>query len=121
MAGIRWSGKKVRELLEELSDGQKAFKTKPSGTPVKDAWGYKQHPNGYFQIEGAYGGYKLAYVLPYSSAETNVTEGYIPSGRLADKLLTMGRVGLKAKYLDLQKRHKKRGKEMLEYEKARRG
>lgn len=118
--GFRWSGKRVRELLEELSDNQKNFKTEPSGRPVKTLSGGKVYPNGYFRIDGAYGGYKLAYVIPYTpGAETDVTSGFIGSGELAEKLLTMGAVGLKYRFKELQKRYKQTEKEFHELERKR--
>jgi hypothetical protein len=120
MAGYRWSGKRVRELLEEFSDNQKNFKTKPSGHPVKDARGYKQYPNGCFRIDGAYGGWKLVYQLPYSSAITEVSPGgYISSGKLADYLMALGPGGLKMRFKELQKRWKPTQKASFERRKAR--
>ncbi len=120
MAGYRWSGKTVVELLEEMSDNQKNFKTKVSGRPVKDAYGYKVYPNGYFYISGAYGGWKLSYRLPYSSAETEVSPyGFCPSGKLAEYLLALGSSGLKEKFNKLQKQYKASMKARLAREKSR--
>lgn len=120
MTGYRWSGKRVRELLEEFSGGQKNFKTKPSGRPVKDAHGYKEYPNGFFWIGGAYGGWKLVYQLPYSTGVIEVSPGgFISSGKLADYLMALGPIGLKAKFAQLQKHWKPIKKADFEREKAR--
>ncbi len=120
MASYRWTGKRVRELLEILSGNQKNFKTKPSGRTVKSATGYKQSPNGFFRIDGAYGGWQLVYQLPYSTGITVVsTGGFTSPGKLADYLMALGSDGLKMRFRDLQKYWKPIGKEQLEYEKAR--
>lgn len=105
MAGFRWSDKKVSELLEEMSNGQKNFKTKPSGRAVKNPRSsYKYYTHGYFHIGGAYGGVKLEYVLPYSSGVSSVTSGYVGSGKLADYLLARGADGLARDFKALEKR-----------------
>jgi hypothetical protein len=120
MAGYRWSGKRVQELLEEFSGDQKNFKTKPSGRPVKDTYGYKRHPNGCFRIDGAYSGWKLVYQLPYSTAITEVSPGgYISSGKLADYLMALGPGGLKLRFNELQKQWKPSMKAQLDRKKAR--
>lgn len=120
MAGYRWSSKRVGELLEELSDNQKNFKTLPSGRAVKDAHGYKRYPNGLFYIDGAYGGVKLVYQLPYSSGITEVSPGgFVSSGKLADFLMALGSSGLKMRFNELQKRWKATEKAQFEREKAR--
>lgn len=120
MAGYRWSSKRVRDLLEELSDNQKNFKTQPSGRAVKDAHGYKRYPNGLFYIDGAYGGVKLVYQLPYRSAITEVSPGgFVSSGKLADFLMALGSSGLKVRFNELQKRWKATEKAQFEREKAR--
>lgn len=112
MAGFRWSDKRVRELLEEMSNGQKNFKTKPSGRVVKSPkTGYKYHTNGYFHIGGAYGGVKLEYVLPYSTAVDSITSGYVGSGKLAEYLLARGADGLARDFRRLEKRWKPTQKE----------
>ena len=111
---MRWSGKKVRELLEELSNGQTNFKTFPTGRPIKDNRGSSVYPNGYFRIEGAYGGYKLVYVLPYSyGAITNVTDGFVSSGKIADFLMIFGADGLKRRFREYQEKYKPVEKEMF--------
>ena len=120
MAGYRWSSKRVRDLLEELSDNQKNFKTQPSGRAVKDAHGYKRYPNGLFRIDGAYGGVRLVYQLPYSSAITEVSPGgFVSSGKLADFLMALGSSGLKVRFNELQKRWKPSMKARFEREKVR--
>jgi len=120
MAGYRWSSKRVRDLLEELSDNQKNFKTQPSGRAVKDAHGYKRYPNGLFRIDGAYGGVRLVYQLPYSSGITEVSPGgYISSGKLADYLMALGPGGLKLRFNELQKQWKPSMKAQLDRKKAR--
>ncbi|MFA5445508.1 MAG: hypothetical protein WC262_11115 [Bacteroidales bacterium] len=120
MAGYRWSSKRVGELLEELSDNQKNFKTLPSGRAVKDAHGYKEYPNGMLRIDGAYGGVKLVYQLPYSSGITEVSPGgFVSSGKLADFLMALGSSGLKVRFNELQKRWKPSMKARFEREKAR--
>jgi hypothetical protein len=112
MAGFRWSDKKVRELLEELSGGQKYFKTKETGRLVKSPHsGYKYATHGYFQIDGAYGGVKLVYVLPYSSGHSSITSGYVASGKLADYIIARGRDGLSRDFKELEKRWKPTQKE----------
>lgn len=118
MAGYRWSSKRVRDLLEDLSDNQKNFKTLPSGRAVKDAHGYKRYPNGLFYIDGAYGGVRLVYQLPYSSGITEVSPGgFVSSGKLADYLTTLGASGLKMRFNELQKWWKATEKARFEREK----
>lgn len=104
---MRWSGKKAHELLEKLSDNQKNFRTKPTGRPIKDNRGSYVYPNGYFSIEGAYGGYKLVYVLPYSyGATTDVTLGFVSPGKIADFLMIYGVEGLEQRFNDYQEKYK---------------
>lgn len=125
MSSFRWSGKRVRELLEAMSDDQTNFKTEPSGPLVRDAKkllvrdanGTLVSRSGYFRIDGAYGGWQLEYVLPYSTGVINITSGHIGSGELADKLITWGRSGLKQKYRELEKVWKPRGKEEFDRKK----
>lgn len=119
MSSFRWSGKRVKEFLEAISDEQTNFKTKPSGRLVKTATGTKVSPNGYFRIDGAHGGWQLVYVLPYSTGVTEVTSGFVGSGELADKLITMGRPGLRQRYRDLEKQWKPIGKRQFDEEKNR--
>ena len=48
---MAWSGKKVKELLVELSEDGKMFKTKPSTKKVtSERTGYKLTTQGYFEI-----------------------------------------------------------------------
>jgi hypothetical protein len=104
MAEYRWSSKRVQELLEEMSGNQKNFKTKPSGKKVKNPrTGYKYVTHGYFYIDCAYGGTKLAYVMPYSSGQTDVTSGFIPSGQLAYYLQSAGVHGLSHQFKELER------------------
>jgi len=112
---FRWSGKRVKELLEELSDDQKNFKTKPSGRRVSIypkgdknySKGDKYVTHGYFRISGAYGGWELQYVYPYSTAVMDISPGgHISSGKLADYLLALGSGGLKMRFRELEKVHK---------------
>jgi len=103
----RWSSKKVEQLLVQLSHNGKSFPTTPSARRIKTKqYSYGYSTRGYFYIDGAYGGVKLAYVLPYSTGEENVTSGYVPSGQLADRLMAMGTTGLAATYRNLEKRWK---------------
>lgn len=117
MSSFRWSGKRVRELLEAMSDDQTNLKTEPSGPLVRNANGTLVSRSGYFRIDGAYGGWQLEYVLPYSMGVINITSGHIGSGELADKLITWGRSGLKQKYRELEKVWKPRGKEEFDRKK----
>jgi len=96
---MAWSGKKVEALLKQLSQGGKAFPTTESVRKAPVA-GYRHGytTRGYFSIDGAYGGYKLEYNIPYSSGNLGVTSGFISSGKLADILEAMGTAGLKATY-----------------------
>ena len=107
MVGFRWSSKKVAELLKHLSQHGKAFPITESTRRVKiKGYTHGYSTRGYFYIDGAYGGVKLAYVLPYSTGQHDVTSGYIPSGKLADILQSMGTVGLSAHYCSLEKHWK---------------
>jgi hypothetical protein len=109
MAAYRWSGKRVEELLKVLSQHGKAFSTTESARKVH---GYSTR--GYFYIDQAYGGCKLAYVLPYSTGQTDVTSGFVSSGKLADRLEAMGTAGLAATYRSLEKHWKPVMKARLE-------
>ena len=115
----RWSSKKVRELLVMLSRNERAFPVSESKIKVKGHHGYKYSTRGYFFIDGAYGGVKLEYVLPYSTGVDNVTHGHIPSGELAKILNALGSDGLKGKYVALEKYWKPIMKREFEAEKKR--
>lgn len=104
MQSFRWSSKKVEQLLKTLSRGGKAFATTPSARRIKTKhYSYGYSTRGYFYIDGAYGGVKLAYVLPYSTGQSDVTSGYVPSGKLAYLLENMGTAGLAANYRKLER------------------
>jgi hypothetical protein len=116
----RWTFKKLQELLEYYSGNQKNFKTKRSGRGVIGPAGYNYCVHGYFEIHGAYGGYKLVYVLPYSSAVTEVSQdGFDSARKLADFLYANGAAGLKMRFKELEKRYKPVMKERLERDKKR--
>lgn len=119
MPQTRWSMKRVEHLLKVLSQGGKAFAISPSVRRIRTKnYRYGYSTRGYFYIDGAYGGVKLAYILPYSTGQSDVTSGYIPSGRLAEKLEAMGTIGLAAHYRNLEKRWKPIMKKQFERERA---
>jgi hypothetical protein len=103
----RWSSKKVEALLKSLSHQGKAFPISESARRVKvKGYGHGYSTRGYFYIDMAYGGCKLAYMLPYSTGQHDVTSGYVSSGKLADRLEAMGTAGLAATYRQLEKHWK---------------
>jgi hypothetical protein len=119
---FRWSDKRVRELLVELSQGGKAFPTTPSKRAVRGPHGYRYPVRGHFHIGGAYGGVRLDYILPYSGgAVHNLTSGYISSGKLADYLLARGSDGLARDFRRLEKQYKESMKRRMELEMKREG
>lgn len=98
---MAWSSKKVEQLLKALSHGGKAF---PVTESARKVGGYTTR--GYLSIDMAYGGCKLVYNMPYSTAIKDVTSGFVSSGKLADRLETMGTEGLAATFRSLEKHHK---------------
>ena len=117
----RWSSKKVEHLLKTLSHGGKAFPVTESvrkapirGHPAR--YGYTTR--GYLSIDMAYGGCKLVYNLPYSSGVHDVTSGFVSSGKLADRLESMGTAGLAATYRSLEKHFRPGQKERYERKRA---
>lgn len=70
MAAKRFTKADLEKTLSRLSKNQTYFRTKPGGTPIqKVPGGAKYYPKGYFKIAGGSGGYRLVYVLPYTTED----------------------------------------------------
>ncbi len=113
----RWTDKSLQELLETLSDNGKNFLTKESKTKVKSKkTGYSYPTRGRFKLYTAYEwGYKLIYVPPYTGGvRIEVTQNYLPPGKMAELLMSMGGSGLKSKYNAFEKEYKQSYKASFE-------